>query len=109
MRTVSAIEVRKRFGRVLDDAGAGERIVIERAGQPVAALVPLSDLAALDPREAVARRLAALNDLRRMAARGPRIEPHDAVALVRAARDARDEQVLRAASRARSGHSHQDR
>ena len=95
MRTVSAIDVRKRFGEILDEAGAGERIVIERAGHPVAALVPLSDLLALDPTEAQARRLAALDDLRRMAARHPAgVTATQAVAMVRASRDAREEHVV---------------
>jgi prevent-host-death family protein len=94
MRTVSAIDVRKRFGEILDEAGAGERIVIERAGHPVAALVPLSDLATLDPGEAQARRLAALDDLRRMAAKRPAgVTATEAAAMVRAARDARQQQI----------------
>ena len=42
MKTVTALDVRKHFGRLLDEAGRGERFVIERAGQPIAALVPLS-------------------------------------------------------------------
>jgi len=41
MKTVSALDVRKHFGQLLDEAAAGERIIIERAGQPRAALVPL--------------------------------------------------------------------
>src|SRR3989337_2210436 len=49
MRTVTALDVRRRFGQIIDQAAAGERIVIERAGQPVAALVPLADLARVDP------------------------------------------------------------
>ena len=96
MRTVSAIDVRKRFGQILDEAGAGERIIIERAGHPVAALVPLSDLSALDPEQVRARRLAALDDLRRMAVGGSRSAPVDAAELVRASRVARDEHILRA-------------
>ena len=40
MKTVSALDVRKRFGQLLDEAAAGERLLIERAGQPIAALVP---------------------------------------------------------------------
>ena len=92
MKTVSALEVRKRFGQILDEAGRGERIVIERAGQPIAALVPLSDLAALDPEQKRARQLAALDGLRRLAREGAELYPmpeFDAVTAVRADRDER--------------------
>ncbi len=49
MKTVSALDLRARVGQLLDEAAAGERIVIERAGQPLCALVPLSDLEHTDP------------------------------------------------------------
>ncbi len=92
MKTVSALDVRKRFGQILDEAGRGERIVIERAGQPIAALVPLSDLAAVDPEQKRARQLAALDELRRLARETDELYPmpgFDAVAAVRADRDER--------------------
>jgi prevent-host-death family protein len=92
VKTVSALDVRKRFGKILDEAGRGERIVIERAGQPIAALVPLSDLAALDPEQKRARQLAALDELRRLARETAELYPmpeFDAVAAVRADRDER--------------------
>lgn len=94
MRTVSAIEMRQRFGQILDEAGGGERIVIERAGQPIAALVPLRDLAELDPERRRASRLAAIDDIRRM----PRLAsaPFDAAKVVRKTRRLRDRQILRA-------------
>ena len=60
MKTVSALDVRKRFGELLDEAAAGERIVIERAGQPRAALVPLADLDEVDPEQVNRRRREAL-------------------------------------------------
>ena len=101
MRTVSALDVRKKFGQVLDEAAAGERIVIERAGQPVAALVSLEDLAALDPATIRERRLAALEDLRRMVERSPPRQEADAATLVRKARDDRAGQVMRAVRAAR--------
>ena len=69
MRTVSALDVRKRFGEIVDQAAAGERIVIERAGQPIAALVPLADLELVDPERRKAVRLAAIDDIERMARR----------------------------------------
>lgn len=99
MRSVTALDVRKRFGEIVDQAAAGERIVIERAGQPIAALVPLSDLDALDPETRRERRLAALDGIRRRAARKP---PPDqgASELIRRMRDERTQQILRATSRA---------
>ncbi|MEO7119042.1 MAG: type II toxin-antitoxin system Phd/YefM family antitoxin [Candidatus Limnocylindrales bacterium] len=89
MRTVSAIEVRKSFGRILDDAASGERIVIERAGQPLAALVPLSDLEHIDPEKLLVRKLNALDSIAQMARRARIPADFDAVASVREARDAR--------------------
>lgn len=88
MKTVSALEVRRRFGQLLDEAAAGERIVIERAGMPLAALVPLSDLADADPAAVVGRQLAALAEIRRLVAEAPPAPPGwDANAAVRADRD----------------------
>src|SRR5215207_5440119 len=69
MRSVTALEVRRRFGQIVDEAAAGERIVIERAGQAIAAIVPLSDLALVDPERRKAERLAALDDIARHARR----------------------------------------
>lgn len=59
MRSVSALDVRARFGQVLDQAAAGERFIVERAGHPVAAIVPLEDIEHLDPERLRRRRLAA--------------------------------------------------
>jgi len=60
MRTITALEVRARFGQVIDEAAAGERFIVERAGVPVAAIVPLADLDAVNPEKVIARRLAAI-------------------------------------------------
>lgn len=90
MKTVSALDVRKRFGQILDEAGRGERIVIERAGQPIAALVPLSDLAVVDPGQRRARQLAAHAEMRRLAleiAALPGREAFDATEFIRRDRD----------------------
>jgi prevent-host-death family protein len=96
MRTVSALDVRRRFGEIVDQAAAGERIVIERAGQPIAALVPLADLALVDPARIKAARLAAIDEIERMAReRGPQPQI-DAAKLVRDQRRARTEQIQRA-------------
>lgn len=75
MKTISALEVRAKFGQVLDEAAAGERFIVERAGLPVAAIVPLRDLEANDPEQVKARRLAAVERLRRLAAADPGPKP----------------------------------
>lgn len=91
MRSISALDVRARFGQVLDEAAAGERFIVERAGQPVAAIVPLADLEHLDPDRIRERRLAAIDQLVRVRARDPRPAPStgEIVSWVRAARDER--------------------
>ena len=43
MRTVTAMEMRKRLGEILDAASAGERILIERDHRPLAYLVSVED------------------------------------------------------------------
>lgn len=90
---MTALDVRKRFGQIVDEAAAGERIVIERAGQPVAAIVPLSDLEQWDPERRKAARLAALEDIRRMARRRP-VAPFDAVEAIRQQRHERMRQII---------------
>ncbi|MFN8630625.1 MAG: type II toxin-antitoxin system Phd/YefM family antitoxin [Chloroflexota bacterium] len=88
MRTITALEVRAKFGQVLDEAAAGERFVVERGGHAVAAIVPLKDLEAVDPEKIRAQRLAALDDLRRMGAIfRERYGPIDAAAAIRLERD----------------------
>ena len=91
MRTISALEVRAKFGQVLDEAAAGERFVVERAGAPVAAIVPLGDLAASDPAAVKARRLAAVEQLvaMRSSDRRPRPTSGEIVAMIRADREDR--------------------
>lgn len=95
MRTVTALDLRRRFGQIIDDAAAGERIVIERAGQPVAALVPLADLALVDPDQRRAARLGALEDIRRLAARRPFPPAFDAVESLREQRRSRSAAIQR--------------
>lgn len=88
MRTISALDVRARFGQVLDEAAAGERFIVERAGMPVAAIVPLRDLEAVDPERIRERRLAAVDELARIGRRNRRLYgPVDAAALIREDRD----------------------
>jgi len=43
MRTVSAMDMRKRLGEILDAASAGERILIERDHRPLAYLISVED------------------------------------------------------------------
>lgn len=100
MRTVTALDVRRKFGQIVDAAAAGERIVIERAGQPVAALVPLADLELVDPDRRRASQLLAVDELERMARRHPFPRGLDAVEVVRRGRADRDAQILRALERA---------
>lgn len=100
MKTVSALDLRKHVGQLLDEAAAGERIV-ERAGQPLCALVPLRDLEATDPERKLQRELRAIDEIRRLARLHPVPEGFDAVELVRAGRRERDEQIMRAVDEAR--------
>jgi prevent-host-death family protein len=82
-----ALEVRAKFGEVVDQAAAGERIVVERAGQPIAAIVPLSDLAALDPEAIRERRKAAFDQLMRTVRRTRHLGVPIPADFVRADRD----------------------
>ena len=52
MKSLAASEVRGSFAEILNRvAYRGERVVMHRRGKPVAALVPLEDLAALEALE----------------------------------------------------------
>ena len=90
MRTISALELRKKLGQILDAAAAGERIVIERDRRPLAMLVPIEDGQRLDesPDEEQRRFEAALDRLdefrERMAREYPEmLEGPDAVTSIR--------------------------
>ena len=65
MRTVTAMDMRKRLGEILDAASAGERILSERDHRPLAYLVSVEDAARLDPDrdEQIEREIAALHRL----------------------------------------------
>lgn len=98
MKTYTAIEVRKSFGRILDEAAAGERCIIERAGVPVAAIVPLADVEAHDPERRKQRELEALDRIVRRARRLQRVHGPfavDAAAMIRAQRDEREAHLKR--------------
>jgi prevent-host-death family protein len=90
MRAVTALEVRRKFGEIVDSAAGGERIVIERAGHPIAAIVPLEDLARLDPERRKVEALRALDELRRINRGRTLPAGFDVVAELRAARAERD-------------------
>jgi prevent-host-death family protein len=103
MRTVSALDVRKHLGELLDAASAGERIVIERDRRPMAVLVSYEDAQRLDEsaEDRVKRTLAALDRLRefrdRMAIEHP--DPDDgldSVTWMREERERRTDQIERA-------------
>jgi prevent-host-death family protein len=101
MRSVTALEVRQKFGEIVDSAAAGERIVIERAGQPVAAIVSLADLARVDPDRRKADALGALDELRRINRGRELPRGFDVVAEIHTAR-ARQDAKATAALRQRS-------
>jgi len=97
MRVVTALDLRRSLGAILDAASAGERLVIERDHRPLAMLVSIEDGRRLDPDadELRRRRLAALDrigDVRqRMAiAHLPQPDEPDAVELVRQMRSKDD-------------------
>lgn len=71
MRTVSAMDLRRRLGEILDSASAGEHVVIERGRRPLAVLVPYEDAMRLQesPADARARAVAALDRLEALAHR----------------------------------------
>jgi prevent-host-death family protein len=98
MRTVTAMDMRKRLGEILDAASAGERILIERDHKPLAYLVSVEDGASLggSAAELRERRLAALDRIdefaRRMSIEYPRTRGQmSAAESIRWDRDHRDD------------------
>jgi prevent-host-death family protein len=50
-KKINAMKARQSFGTILEEVFyRGDRYIIERAGKPMAALIPLSDLEALQKR-----------------------------------------------------------
>jgi prevent-host-death family protein len=47
-RTVSAGEARQRLGELLEGVSRGDEVVIERAGKPMAVVVPMERYAAMN-------------------------------------------------------------
>jgi len=90
MRTINALSLRKKLGKVLDEvAGGGEPVMVTRGNHPLVVLVPAlsyeAGAAARERRlEGAARRVAEWRA--EYAARLPDVDPVD---LVRKDRDAR--------------------
>ncbi|MBA3779342.1 MAG: type II toxin-antitoxin system prevent-host-death family antitoxin [Chloroflexi bacterium] len=118
MRAITALHLRKKLGQVLDEAAAGERILIERDHRPLAVLVPYEEGARLEeslresPKERARRTLEALDALEaldrfreRMAREHPEtLDRPDAVELLRLDRSRDepgfDEELIRPPKRA---------
>ena len=94
MRTITPLDLRRSLGRILDEASAGQRFLIERDHRPMAMLVSVEDGAHLEDdveariarMDAAFERLAELGD--RARARHPDLP--DAATAVRLDRDERD-------------------
>jgi len=106
MRTVTAMDLRRRLGEILDAAAAGERIAIERDGRPMAVLVTPEAATRIDEDEGarVARALAALDRLDEFRERMARLhpEPDDGLTTaewIQREREARTDRIVEAASR----------
>lgn len=100
MRTVTAMDLRRRLGEILDAAAVGEPITIERDGRPMAVLVTPEAAARLGESEParMQRVLATLDRLDAFRARMARLypEPDDGLTTVewlRRERDARADHV----------------
>jgi antitoxin (DNA-binding transcriptional repressor) of toxin-antitoxin stability system len=94
MRTISPLDLRRSLGRILDEASAGERFMIERDHRPMAMLVSVEDGRRLheDANASVARMDAALERLAQLGERLRERYPDgpDAATAVRMDRDERD-------------------
>lgn len=103
MKAITPMDLRRSLGRILDEASAGERFVIERDHRPLAVLIPMEDAARLDEPEedAAQRRREAWDALREYAARiRPFLDPDrpSAAEMVRQDRDALDRRDRRRAA-----------
>ena len=97
MRVITPLDLRRSLGAILDAASAGERLVIERNGRPLAMLVSVEEGRRLDPdAEALRqRRIAALDRIDDFRRRMVIAHPHghsepDAVELIRQMRSKDD-------------------
>jgi len=100
MRTITPLDLRRSLGRILDEASAGERFLIERDHRPLAVLVSVEEARRLDePGEERRRRsLAALARLEAWSKQMARLHPSppgapDAVTLLHEEREARADRI----------------
>lgn len=103
MDKITPLDLRRSLGRILDEASAGRRFIIERDHRPLALLVPMEDAARLDESEedALRRRREAWDAIRDYAARvRPFLDPDrpSVAEMVRQDRDARDRRDRRRAA-----------
>jgi prevent-host-death family protein len=103
MRIITAMDLRRRLGEILDAASAGEPITIERDGRPMAVLVTPEAAARIDQSERarIERGLAALDRLDAFRERMARLhpDPDDGLTTVewlRRERQARDDRIAEA-------------
>ena len=75
-KTIGAFEARRQFGRILQEVlGRGDKYVVERHGEPVAAVVPIEIY------EEWKRSRAAFFEIMERAARQANLTPEEADAL----------------------------
>jgi prevent-host-death family protein len=101
VKTVTPLDLRRSLGRILDEASAGERFLVERDHRPIAVLVSVEDAARLDATEEEVRQrrraaFAALDEYRKRI--GPHLQGPTAAELVRRDRDALDRRDQRRAA-----------
>ena len=103
MKTVTPMDLRRSLGRILDEASAGERFLIERDHKPMAVLVSVEEAARLEPsaEERRHQREAAWDALEEWTRRYKATLPpdHDAPKAVEWLRADRDERTRRERSR----------
>jgi antitoxin (DNA-binding transcriptional repressor) of toxin-antitoxin stability system len=94
MRTITPLDLRRSLGRILDEASAGQRFIIERDHRPMAMLVSVEDGTRLqdDVEARIARMDAAFERLAELGDRAGINDPGqpDAETVVRMDRDERD-------------------
>jgi prevent-host-death family protein len=110
MRTVTAMEMRKRLGKILDAASAGERILIERDHRPLAYLVSVEEGKRLDPdrEQLLAQRMGAMDRLMALGEEMRKLHPDPDDGLttsewIRQDHDQRSDRIVRNARRGESG------
>ena len=90
MKTMSALEVRKKFGSVLDMVSKkGIPVTISRANKPLAVLVPVQDYNSRNAGRETRLRLAAERIVEWKKAHAQKLKGVNAVKLLRESRDER--------------------